>query len=241
MVPEAEGGGRDGSVRRAGSCDGMRGSLSRTGAGRLQGDAGSSGFSSSVRAECGPGPGRATGLHWPVVSVETVFQPLILDEMPKEEWPQHPGSGEQVPGRAGDVGEGGAAGPGATSWAQGAPCRRACGPGGSRSQARTPGAHSSGPSWRQMGWFPCLKTGCSQWLWEAFQTVCPFVVNCEMVPGLPRTQTGRQTTVTDQSGLVSVLIPLLTPVCPGARCLIFLGFSSVIYKTEIIIFNCQTC
>lgn len=33
---------------------------------------------------------------------------------------QHPGSGEQVPGRAGDVGEGRAAGPGGTSWAQGA-------------------------------------------------------------------------------------------------------------------------
>lgn len=51
VVPETEGGSRNGGVRPVGSCDMMRGSLSRTGAGRIQGDAGGSGLSSSVRAE----------------------------------------------------------------------------------------------------------------------------------------------------------------------------------------------
>lgn len=43
VVPETEGGSRTGVCVRVGSCDMMRGSLSRTGEGRIQGDAGGSG------------------------------------------------------------------------------------------------------------------------------------------------------------------------------------------------------
>lgn len=70
---------------------------------------------------------------------------MILDEMPKEVWAQLTGSIRAAVSKCLDkLGKRGRAepqGPGGTSWAQGT-----FGPGDSRSQAHTPGAHSSGPS-----------------------------------------------------------------------------------------------